>query len=322
MILAQTSVIAAMGAGFAYHLRYEVTGFKLIVEYQNNQPKFFSSNKPTLTKEMRTAISGCNGGDRILIEGIRTVEHRYKFKANLNPIIITVKGKHYPSKIKYDFARFIYTKDSIITSHYSSDIIQRLSNMENGQAYLYSGTINAMTTIRIVLKNLTKSEYQYNEKGQLTSERHQIDSTRFSYIKYINEQKIVQSFINTDLVLYANETFADCRDQSTFYNMLHEADTTCMLIDIMLLELYTVYLEDNLSAVNTSTSFYSNEQIKSTGLLLRSKGQEKPDSLFCGTGINYYTFNDHSVMHGTWYFYRQDGTVLETREYNIGVLVE
>ena len=40
---------------------------------------------------MKGMVKSAQGGDRILIEGIRATEAKYGFKANLSPIIITIR---------------------------------------------------------------------------------------------------------------------------------------------------------------------------------------------------------------------------------------
>ncbi|PCJ66502.1 MAG: hypothetical protein COA58_06915 [Bacteroidetes bacterium] len=88
---AQTTIIASMGAGFAYNLKYRVNGFKMIMAYKRRPPVMASSSSGVLTSKMRGMIKSAKAGDRILIEGIRATESKYGFKANLSPIIITIR---------------------------------------------------------------------------------------------------------------------------------------------------------------------------------------------------------------------------------------
>ena len=88
---AQTSIIASMGAGFAYNLNYRVEGFKMIIAYKRKPPVMASSNSGVLTSQMKGMMKSASAGDRILIEGIRATELKYGFKANLSPIIITIR---------------------------------------------------------------------------------------------------------------------------------------------------------------------------------------------------------------------------------------
>lgn len=88
---AQSMVIASMGAGFAYNLQYRITGFKMIMAYKRRPPKMASSSSAQLTNQMRGMVKSASSGDRILIEGIRATEAKYGFKANLSPIIITIR---------------------------------------------------------------------------------------------------------------------------------------------------------------------------------------------------------------------------------------
>ena len=90
-VSAQSTIIASMGAGFAYNLQYRVTGFKMIIAYRSKPPKFASSSNGTLTPQMRSMVKSTRSGDRILIEGIRAKEAKYGFNANLSPIIITIR---------------------------------------------------------------------------------------------------------------------------------------------------------------------------------------------------------------------------------------
>lgn len=88
---AQTSILASMGAGFAYNLTYRVTSFKMIMAYKKRPPVMASANSGALTSQMRGMINSASPGDRILIEGISAQEAKYGFKANLSPIIITIR---------------------------------------------------------------------------------------------------------------------------------------------------------------------------------------------------------------------------------------
>ena len=90
-VSAQSSILASMGAGFAYNLTYRVTGFKLILAYKRRPPVLASSSSGALTSKMRSMIKSAKKGDRILIESIRAKETKYGFKANLSPIIISLK---------------------------------------------------------------------------------------------------------------------------------------------------------------------------------------------------------------------------------------
>lgn len=50
-----------------------------------------TSSSGALTSQMKGMIRGASSGDRIIIEGIRATEAKYGFKANLAPIIITIR---------------------------------------------------------------------------------------------------------------------------------------------------------------------------------------------------------------------------------------
>ena len=89
--MAQTQLLATMGAGFAYNLQYRVTGFKLIIAYARKPAVMAQASGPALTGQMRSMINSTKPGDRVLIEGIRAKEARYGFNANLSPIIITIR---------------------------------------------------------------------------------------------------------------------------------------------------------------------------------------------------------------------------------------
>ncbi len=90
-VKAQTALLATMGAGFAYNLKYRVTGFKMIVAYRRKPPVMATGSGSTLTGQMKSMISSAGPGDRILFEGIRAREAKYGFNANLSPIIITIR---------------------------------------------------------------------------------------------------------------------------------------------------------------------------------------------------------------------------------------
>jgi hypothetical protein len=63
----------------------------MIMAYKRRPPVQASSGSGALTGQMRNLIKSAKPGDRILIEGIRATEATYGFKANLSPIIITIR---------------------------------------------------------------------------------------------------------------------------------------------------------------------------------------------------------------------------------------
>ena len=90
-VSAQSSIIASMGAGFAYNLNYRVKRFRLIMAYKRKPPVIANSSSGSLTSQMKSMIKSASSGDRILIEGIKAKETKYGFEANLSPIIISIK---------------------------------------------------------------------------------------------------------------------------------------------------------------------------------------------------------------------------------------
>ena len=59
--------------------------------YKRKPPVIESSPNGALTSRMKSLIRSAKKGDKILIESIRAKEAKYGFKANLSPIIITIK---------------------------------------------------------------------------------------------------------------------------------------------------------------------------------------------------------------------------------------
>jgi gliding motility-associated protein GldM len=90
-VAAQTSIIASMGAGFAYNLNYRVDNFTMILVYKRKQAVTAQSSSGSLTGQMKNMLNSASSGDIVLIEGIRATEAKYGLKASLSPIIITIR---------------------------------------------------------------------------------------------------------------------------------------------------------------------------------------------------------------------------------------
>ncbi|MBR9860446.1 gliding motility protein GldM [bacterium] len=90
-IMAQTSILASMGQGFAYDLNYRVQSFRFIFAPARRPATMVTGSGSALNAQMQAMIRSASPGDRILIEGIRASEARYGFNANLSPIVITIR---------------------------------------------------------------------------------------------------------------------------------------------------------------------------------------------------------------------------------------
>lgn len=322
-ILAQTSVIASMGAGFAYSLRYQVTSFSLIVVYQNTGAKLFKHNSPQLSEEAKDAVRQAELGDMIIIEGITAKEEKHGFTARLAPIVLNIRGQTSLGNLQNSsYARIFKLKtDTSYLSSNSIEIAHELATMEDGVLDLFSYSKNGIIRTENVFanSNLVKIT-EFNDYNESTWTKEWINGSFWYYKRFEKDILGISAGINNNLTLFANKDFANCHQYNITAGRLNQQDSVCY--STLEKELLILFLEYEQTPIGPFTAYYPNGQIKTQGNLNIVRSEPRPEYIWCGTGINYYDYQDHSVMHGTWSFYKPDGSLLETREYDMGVLVK
>lgn len=327
-VQAQSSLIASMGAGFAYPLHYQVTSYKFIIAFADKPPVMYSGNGPLLTGQMRRAMTEISGGDRILIEGIQAKEEKYGFKPNLSPVIITIRSNdpiYYKDENSFTYARITDNetgKECFLSSTY--DIALHLDTFQDGTVDLFSqGNQGYFRTSSYFSNGTEVSKARYNDYGNLLYTQKKIAATSWVYEGYYpNRQIKIQTYFTENEVLQGTEEFADCYNRkSTNKIAAFETPDLCRY-DTLFMELFNLFTEEDIAASNTFKSYYKNGQLKAEGSLILCKGSEMPEQIFCGTGITYYDYTNSTVLDGKWKFYSEDGNLVETRNYEKGKRVK
>ncbi|MBR9861061.1 hypothetical protein GYB22_10025 [bacterium] len=92
-VLAQTSILASMGQGFAHPLNYRVQSYHFALKPLHPRDSSFEAigTGSALSAEMRNIISVSGAGDQIIISEIKATEAQYGWEADLSPIRITLR---------------------------------------------------------------------------------------------------------------------------------------------------------------------------------------------------------------------------------------
>lgn len=327
-VLAQSTLLATMGAGFAYPLHYQITSYKFIIAFADKPPVMYSGNGPQLTGQMRRAMTEISGGDRILIEGIQAKEARYGFEANLSPVIITIRSNeptYYKDENSFIYARI--TDDKTGKEYYLNstyDIALHLDTFQNGIVDLFSqGKQGYFRTSSHFSNGTEVSQARYDDYGNLQYTQKRLATTSWEYTGYYpNKQIKTQTYFSENEVLQGTEEFADCYDKKLLsHATIIDISDSCEY-DSTLLDLFNLFLKNEIAASGKFLSYYQNGKLKIEGNLILAKGLEMPEQLFCGTGTTYYTFRNSTVLDGEWKFYSEEGKLIETRKYDKGKRVK
>jgi antitoxin component YwqK of YwqJK toxin-antitoxin module len=323
-VLAQSSVLATMGAGFAYPLKYQIVGYKLIVAYADKPPVMYSGNGSQLTGQIRKAMAEMSGGDKILIEGIKAKESKYGFKAELSPIIITIRSEHptyFKNENSFTYARVKdedHNQEYYLNSTY--DIAQLADTFQNGLIDIFSQGANGhFRTSSYYMDGNEYSRAIYDDYNRLLSTQKRIDSIHWRYTSYYwNEQKKVETQCAENQVLQGTEEFASCYDRKRISESSNLDISNGCQYDSILMDLFSLFLESDIASTGNFKSYYENGQLKTEGILVMKEGAELPKGVYCGTGITYYDYTNSTVLDGKWKFYSASGKLLETRKYDKG----
>jgi antitoxin component YwqK of YwqJK toxin-antitoxin module len=321
-VQAQTALLATMGAGFAYNLLYTITSYKCIIAYQNKPPVMFSGNSPSITSEMREAMQDLGGGDRILFEEIKAQEKRYGFIANLPPIIIQIRGyPKNPNSLVYARIKNEDTnQDTLITN--TDDIARYQLSLKNGIIDFFAREADGFTlTTSYIVGGKVISRSLNDDYGRLQEIHQRLDSNSWKYTQYYwdGTKKLITTYTE-GVVLKANDSFADCFDNAQWASILNSKPDPCDN-DVFIKDLAKLFMDKKIAATDSFTTYYPNGNIKLMGKLVTLEGMEEPHDSFCGTGITYYDYSDHTVMDGKWLLYGENGELLDTQKYNKGTFI-
>ncbi|PCJ65336.1 MAG: hypothetical protein COA58_10785 [Bacteroidetes bacterium] len=332
-ILAQTEIIATMGQSFSYNLEYQVKAFKMIFAYADKPAIMMSSNSNKFTGQMLREMQKLNNRDRILIEGIRVVSSKHGFKANLSPIILTVRSdKAYSLRQNKEL---IYAKirpdelssDPIYTDNISSETLDTLQNELVDLVYKDEF---GFKRLRNWYSNGTIIKKRYfNDDGKQLYALVKKEDGKWQYQERYDDGNIKVTCVVDDSVDYiGNTAILDCDDYISGHCYVgHSQAKECLRIVHQDLEsaVHQIKYRYELNPIDEFKEYYPNGKIKTKGVLILgyNSGKDKMPNTDQVISKEYpYHFRlskDISVMQGVWYFYNEDGTVSHTRLYEKGV---
>jgi hypothetical protein len=321
-VQAQSTLLATMGAGFAYNLQYKITSYKCLIAYRDRPPVMFSGNNGALTGQMRRAIAETEDGDRILFEGIEAEEQHYGFKANLSPVIIQIRGyPKDPNSMAYARIKNEDTnQDTLITN--IDDIARYQLSLQNGLVDFFAREADGFTlTTSYIVGGKVISRSTKDDYGRLTEIHQRLDSNSWKYTQYYwDGTKKLTTTYTEGVVLKANDSFANCFDNAQWASILNSKPDPCDN-DVFIKDLAKLFMDKKIAATDSFTTYYPNGNIKLMGKLVTLEGMEEPQGSFCGTGITYYQYSDHTVMDGKWLLYSDKGELLDIRKYKKGTFI-
>jgi antitoxin component YwqK of YwqJK toxin-antitoxin module len=83
--------------------------------------------------------------------------------------------------------------------------------------------------------------------------------------------------------------------------------------------LYAVF---NIAAYHNFKSYYENGELRCEGGLVRKDGGELKNMSWGCERSTYYEYDNHTLMDGEWFFYNEDGTLIETINYDNGTEIK
>lgn len=322
-VISQTQVLATMGVGFAYNMKYDIHSYKFIIIYRDKPPVMFSGNSNDLTGQIRRALRTINPGDRILIEGIKAKEKTYGFKANLRPIIIEVRGSklNTTSSIYGRIQNQNSTSKILITN--PEDLAHTLDTFKDGKIDIfYTGPLGNFRISSLYENGIETKRNKYDDYNVRISSQVRMDTNSWEYTAYFkNGLPKVKTFYTEGEVLVGTNSFSDCYNQRQLKSVGIFTSDTCIL-DSNLSDIFDLFLKEGIAASGSFKSYYTNGQLKLEGNLILKKGMPIDSNLsWCGTGISYYTYRNSTLLNGEWKFYSNTGKTLEIRKYYRGKLV-
>jgi antitoxin component YwqK of YwqJK toxin-antitoxin module len=333
-ITAQTHVIATFHSGFSYNLEYKVLSYRLIIAFKDRPPYAENGVSDSLTPTMLAQLAQTYNGDRILIEGIRAVESKYGFKANLSPILINIRNKK-PNSLHQN-KELVYTRiekpngESYTFTNTEFELTQEgVDSIQNGTINYYFTTDSGFFRETQVIKNGVITEKLYfNDEGkklyQLTK-----NEDVWQFEEYYKNGKLKTKTTVSDSLTYVgnieilecdNYFLGHCYGQSYYERckqIIHQSDES---------DVHQIKYQYNLSPIGDVRIYHPNGNVKMTGKLvygLRHKTEaNQKNGAFEGFQNSNPGFNDISVLDGIWTFYNEDGSVAKTRVYKLGERVE
>ena len=333
-ILAQTHIEATMGYGFSYNLEYKVVSFRFILQFKDRPPYLEEVNGDTLTPTMKAQMAQTYSGDRIIIEGIRAVESKYGFKANLSPIVITIRNAK-PNSLHQE-KELVYTRvekpngESYTFTNKEFELTQEgVDSIQNGILNCYYTSDSGFFREMKVVKNGAITEITYfNDEGKKV---HQLTKNEdvWQFEEYYKNGKLKTKTTVSDSITYVgnieilecdNYILGHCYGESNYERckfIIHQSDES---------DVHLIKYQYNLSPIGDVRIYHPNGNLKITGKLVyglqhKTEANQK-NGAFEGYQNSNPGFNDISVLDGVWTFYNEDGSIAKTRVYKLGERIE
>lgn len=333
-ILAQTHIEATMGYGFSYNLEYKVLSYRFIIAFKDRPPYTENGFGDSLTPTMLAQLAQTYNGDRIIIEGIRAEENKYGFKANLSPIVITIRNAK-PNSL-YQKKELGYTRiekpngESYTFTNKEFELTKEgIDSIRNGIiSYYFTSDSGFFRETQVVKNGIIVEKSYFNDEGmkvyQLTKNK-----SFWQFEAYYKNGKLkTKTTVSDSLTYVGNIEILDCDNyisghcygQSCYERckqIIHQSDES---------DVHQIKYQYNLSPIGDVKIYYPNGNLKITGKLaygLRHKTElEQKKGSFEGYQNSNPGFNDISVLDGVWTFYNEDGSIAKTLIYKLGERVE
>ncbi|MFT5722915.1 MAG: hypothetical protein ACI9JN_000020 [Bacteroidia bacterium] len=285
----------------------KVTSYRMIIIDAEGFSKFLFKGSH-IPDSIRHRIYKARGGT-ILVDRLRGFNPTTKETFHLKPIYIFL-----------DKSNFRYVNASIVTQTgalRTFNDVTKLYTIDSIYQSINSGTISTFY-----------DNYRFDKKyhnGVITQKSYHDDMNRLVYVmEPIGPQ--TWSFQKFDIS-------GSLRIQTTIHDTLKFKGsdeivnsfnwrTRGYVMDSVALEfdMQTVDYDYHLTPLDSFTSFYTNGQIKTNGILIFSPSTHHRGAFSHGDRMlkSYNT----SVMHGKWTFYNESGEILEERIYDMGILVK
>ena len=333
-IIAQTHIIASMGYGFSYNLEYKVLSYRFIIAFKGRPPYTENGVGDSLTPTMMAQLAQTYNGDIIIIEGIRVENTKYGFKANLSPIVITIRNAK-PNSL-YQEKELVYTKvekpngESYTFTNDKFELTQEgIDSIRNGIiSYYFTADSGFFRETQIVKNGVITEKAYFNDEGK---KLYQLIKNKdvWQFEAYHKNGKMKTKTTVSDSVTYVgnieilacdNYILGHCYGESYYERckfIIHQSEER---------DVHQIKYRYNLSPIGDVKIYYPNGKLKMTGKLafgLRHKTEsEQKKGSFEGYQNSNPGFNDISVLDGVWTFYNEDGSAAKTRLYKSGQRVE
>ena len=312
-VLAQTTVIAPMGMGFAYNLHFKVTHSRLVVQYLNDVAYIEEVDSNSLTTTMRQALRRMQNGDLLILEEIRAKEIKYGFEANLNPIIHSFRGDRRKDYNVYSNLKYLRRGDKVVTD--SISLSKEIDSLVNATYSLVYNSDFGFHKKEITVKDsVVVEEKLFNDNGSILYYNTKNNNDAFETSMYHpNQVKRMICSHKEQMQFGGNVEYAQWLRQIKY------GRDTGLVTDSFMLDFYDANTKYGINPFGPCKTFYNNGNIKAEGQLVFAYRNNEE---FAKTqmAMSVFPFKDNlSVMHGTWYFYQPNGNLLETRKYELGV---